>query len=174
MVPETRKRIGECKTYGSQCPQERSLVELDCEQRADERQGQQRSSLPEDDERQNRGAHQRERQERLPNARGDQAAPRGPGCARDHSGDQKDVDQVADVGRGDDAGCSDGRRVAGDRRDHEPGAGRGQRECERVVGDPNRRPAVQELHDRRRRGDDEDAGCPAEQHDRRQSEHERQ
>src|SRR5262249_61950409 len=64
VIAETRQRISEREAHRSQRAKQRALVQLDREQRPDERKREQRRPLPEDDERQNRRAHQRERQQR--------------------------------------------------------------------------------------------------------------
>ena len=50
VVAEPRQRIGQRELHRAQCAVGRALVERDREQRADERRGQQRRALPEDDQ----------------------------------------------------------------------------------------------------------------------------
>ena len=172
VVAEPRQWVGEGEPDRTERAQQRALVELDREQRADERDRKQRRALPEDDERQHGRAHEREREHGLADARCHEVQPRALRPAGDDSGDQEDVDRVADIGRYDHAGRGLRGLVALDRRDHEPRADRGDCEGKRVVGDPHRWAAVEDLHHGRGREDDEHAGCPAEEHDRRQAEDE--
>ena len=174
VIPEPRQRVGQCQPYRAQGSQQLPLVELDREQGACDCEGQQRRPLPEAYQRQRGGAHQRERQDRLADARDDLPVPGAARRASDDRCDQEHVHEVAGKRRDDDARRHQCGRVVADRGDHEPCARPRQRERGRVVRDPDRGPAIEEVHDRRSRRDDEHPGGPTEQNDSREPEHERQ
>jgi len=172
VVSEAGQRIRQGKSRGAHGAQQRSLVELDREQRPRERQREPGRLLPDDDQRQHAGAHQGERHDRLRDTRADQASPRAPVRAGDDRRDQEDVHDVATYV----ATTTRATVWAGvsrpDRRDREPGDRCGQRERGRVVGDANRRSTLDQLHDSRRRADDEHARRPPEENHGRQPEYE--
>ena len=174
VIPKPRQRVGQGQSDRPQGSQELPLVELDRQKGACEGEREERRAVPKAHQRQRGGAHQRERQDRLADARHDLPAPGAVRRPRDDGCDQEDVHEVAGVRRDDDprhyqCGC-----VVADRGDHEPRRCRGQRERGRVVRDPDRRTAIEEVHDRRGCRDDEHPGGPAEENDRREPEDERQ
>ena len=78
--------------------------------------------------------------------------------------DQEQVDAEVAERRDDDLSEDVERSVAAERRDRSARDHRGDREDGRVVGDADRRPVLDDVHDRRREADD-DAGLPAVEHD---------
>jgi len=73
VVAEPGQGVRQCEAHRAERADDRALVELDCEERADERDGQEWRPLPEHDEHQRRGSHQRERHDRPANVRASEA-----------------------------------------------------------------------------------------------------
>ena len=89
----------------------------------------------------------------------------------DDEADQQQVDAEVRERRDDDLGEDEHGCVAAERRDRETRHDRRDREHRRVVADPDRRPVLEQLHDRRGEADDH-AGLPAVEHDARRAEDE--
>ena len=94
VVAEAGQRIRQGQPHGPEGADDRTLVELDREQGADERHGQERGALPEHDQHQRGRGHQRERDDRPADVR---AREREDRAARAHGDDRRDQDQVDDV-----------------------------------------------------------------------------
>ena len=152
----------------------RALVERDREQRADKRGGEHRRALPEHDEHQRGGSHERERDDRCPDVRADERDVSVSRAQRHRRRDQHDVDDVVGGRRDHDARDDGPDPVAVDGRDQRARRERDQRKHRDVVGDPLERPVLRELHDRRRKEQEQGAGSPAVEDDGRDREHERQ
>jgi hypothetical protein len=171
MVAEPRKRVGQSQAHGAERPDDRALVELDREQRADERDREEGRPFPEDDEHQRRRGHQRERHDRQADVLPREADERAARADGHNGGDQDQVDGVLGRRGGSDT-CED--PVASlQRRGDGAGRGRRQRQDRDVVRDPHRRTVLQQLGDARGQEDDEHSTGPAEEDDRRDAEDER-
>jgi hypothetical protein len=165
MVAEPGERVGEREPHRAELAEGGALVERDREQRADEGGREERRALPEHDEHERRRGHQRERQPRDLDARPHRRQERLPRADADDEADQEQVDPEVHAGGDDHLGEHERRLVAPERRDRRPGDERRDREHRRVVDDADRRPVLEQLHDRRGEADDH-AGLPAVEHDR--------
>ena len=174
VVAEPGQRIGQREPHRAQGAVGRALVERDREQRADERGREERRALPEHDEHQRRRRHQREDHDRPAQALADQREERPPRRDRDDERNQDQVDAVLGRCRDADLGGQGVGPVSGDEADEEAADGR--RACEdgSVVGDPDERPVLGQLDENRCREGHQDAGIPAEEHDRTGREDERE
>ena len=166
VVAESRKRVGQGEPHRAELAERRTLVERDREQRADERAGENRRALPEDDEDQRCRAHQRERESRDREAR-----PRNleHGLAHAHPDDDADqdhVDRVVDERRDPDLSDDVRRTGAVERRQRRACRGTRRGEHGGVVANAQRRSMLEQLHDRRGEADDH-ARLPAVEDDRR-------
>ena len=172
MVAESGERVGQGEAHGAHRLVRRALVERDRQQRADEGDRERRLALPEDDERQRRRGHEREGRGRLGDVLPGDGEERPPRVGREHGADQDQVDDpVVDEPAEDDSGDEDPDGVAAQVLDREPRRQRREGEHRAVVGDTQRRPALEEMREHRSRCDDH-AGRPAEQDDRRDGEDE--
>ena len=99
VIPQPCQGVGQREAHGAQRTDDRALVELDREQRADERHREEGRALPEHDQHQRRRGHQGERHDRPADVR---AGEREERAARAHGHDGGDQDQVDGVlgGRG--------------------------------------------------------------------------
>ena len=174
VVAEPGERVGQRELHCAECSVGRALVEGDRQQRPDERRGQERRALPEDDQHQRGRRHQREDDDRPAQAGADQLEERPPGRDGHDERDEDEVDAV--LGRGGDADLGDERvrAVAVDEADEEAAHRRSAGEHGAVVGDPDRRAMLGQLDENGRREGDEHAGGPPEEHDRARGEDERQ
>ncbi len=171
VVAELGQGVGERQPHRPQLAEGRALVERDRKQRADERGRQERRALPEDHEHQRRRRHQREGHRRDRDARPRHAQERLPRADADDEADQEQVDAVEGESRDEDLSEDESRLVPAQGCDCRAGDGRGHRHHGGVVDDPDRRPVLEHVHDRRRHPDD-DTGFPAVEHDRRGAEDE--
>ena len=171
VVPEAGQGIGQREPHRPQLAEGRALVERDREQRADERRGQERRALPEDDEHQRGRRHQREGKDRDRDARAHDAGERLAGADADDEADQEQVDAEVDERGDDDLREHEHGRIPAQLRDRRAGDDRRDRENGRVVADADRRPVLEELHDRCGEADDH-AGLPAVEDDARRAEDE--
>jgi hypothetical protein len=174
VVAEPGQRIRQRKPHCPERADDRALVELDREQRADERDRQERRALPEDDQHQRRRGHQRERHDRPAHVRARETEQRPVRADGDDGRDQDQVHAVLCGGGGADARQHAARALTVEGRGHGSRRRRREREDGDVVGDPHRRAVLEQLCDQRREEDDQQPRGPAEKHDGGDAEHERQ
>ena len=94
MVAEARKGVRQGQAHGPERADDRALVELDREQRADKRNREERRALPEDDEHQRCGSHQGEGHDRPADVRAGEGEERAARTDGDDRRDQDEVDRV--------------------------------------------------------------------------------
>jgi hypothetical protein len=145
------------------------LVEGDREQRPDECGREDGGALPEHNQHQRRGRHQRERDDRPARVRAHERRKGTLGVDSDDEGDQKQVHPVVHECRDADAEDQLADLLRVDPVDREARERRGASEDGRVVGHPDYRSVLQQLSERSDRGEQR-TGFPAEQNDGRDDE----
>ena len=160
VVPEPGQRVGEREAHGLEGAVHRALVEGDRDERAHERDGEERRALPEHREHEADRRHDRERHRSPVDGLAKQRHERLTRPPRDDRGDQRDVHRVErrrgeqhlQEERGDSRlprshGCGETRRAAAQRVDR---AVVGQADCGAALEQLDERPGEEAHHDRRR------------------------
>ena len=151
VIAEPGQRIRERQPHRPQRAVCRALVQRDREQRSDERHRQDRRTLPEHDEHQRRGRHERKRHDRRAHVCPHQLEIGLAAAERDRRRDQDDVDDVVGSGCKHDSRDHRADALAVDRSDQRTCGEGDEGENGDVEGDALQRPVLGELDDGRRR-----------------------